>query len=361
MAKNEYEIDYNDKRLTSVKGEESNALHKNELTYNDMVNKSDSFYQNQINAAKEYEKTQTKLQDEQTDFAIEKIEQEKAQAQKDYTKEQSGAYKDWQKQSNAYGVNAEQRAASGLNNDGYSESAQVSMFNTYQNRVATAREVYNQAILNYNNSITEARLQNNVAKAKIAYETLQKTLELSLEGFQYKNTLLLEKANTAREIQQMYHTRYQDVLKQINTENALAEEVRQYNASLAEDKRQFDAQQALQREQFEWQKAQAAKSGSSGGSGSIKKSSGSGKSSGKTTKKISNNGATTVIKETSGIESDNAKVDMQSVLNLGLGPISASRLNDLVSSGQVIEYVQDGKLKYKRSGVSQKLFNLGTK
>ena len=46
---------------------------------------------------------------------------------------------------------------------------------------------------------------------------------------------------------------------------------------------------------------------------------------------------------------DEPTVDMKSVINLGYGPISAAELDRLVSSGQVIEYEENGKLKYKRA------------
>ncbi len=281
MATN-YDINYDDKRFTEVENDKSDAINESNEMYDDMISNSDSFYQSQINASKEYAETQKKNQQAATDFAIEKVEQQKAQAKSDYLKEQSGAYTDWQKQSGAYGVNAEQMAASGLRNTGYSESSQVSMYNQYQNRVATAREAFQRAVLNYDNAITEARLQNNAALAEIAYQALQQQLELSLAGFQYKNTLLLSKAETKRTIDNTYYSRYQDVLKQINTENTLAEQIRQYNASLAENKRQHNEQMALSREQFEWQKAQAAAK-----SATITKSSGgsSGGSSGSSSKK----------------------------------------------------------------------------
>nr|DAQ64087.1 MAG TPA: hypothetical protein [Caudoviricetes sp.] len=149
-------VDYNDKRFTEVEKDKNAALSNINNTYNNMINQTDKYYQAQIDATKEYEKTQTELQQQQTDFAIEKVNQQKEQAKKDYTKEQSGAYVDWQKQSNMYGANAEQMAASGLAGTGYSESSQVSMYNTYQNRVATAREGYNNAILNYDNAIKDA-------------------------------------------------------------------------------------------------------------------------------------------------------------------------------------------------------------
>ena len=228
-----YEINYNDERFKKVESEKQAALAENEKLYDNMISESDNYYQAQIDASKQWAETQSQLQQEKTDFAIDKIEQEKDKAQKDYTKEQSGAYVDWQKQSNQYGANAEQMAASGLQNTGFSESSQVSMFTAYQNRVATARESFNNIVLNFNNSITEARIQNNSILAEIAYEAQKQQLELNLQGFQYKNQLLLEKADKATQIDQNYYNRWQDVLQQINTENALAEQIRQFNAQLA--------------------------------------------------------------------------------------------------------------------------------
>ncbi len=266
-------VDYNDERFQKVEAEEAKAKKEYGKLIDGMVSNSDQYYDALIDNSKEWAETQSQLQQEKTDFAIEKIEQQKDQTKQDYTKEQSGAYVDWQKQSNAYGANAEQQATLGMTNTGYAESSQVQMYTAYQNRVATARESYNRAILNYNNAIHEARLQNNSILAEIAYNALQQQLELSLQGFQYKNELLLRKADKELEIDQMYYGRYQDVLAQINHENSMAEQVRQFNASLA-----------LEREQFQWQKAQAAakssggSSKSSGGSTKSSKSSSSGSS-----------------------------------------------------------------------------------
>lgn len=252
-----YEINYDDERFQQVESEKQQAITEVENTYNGMISASDKYYQDQINASKDWANTQQQLQQDKTDFAIEQIEQQKAQANKDYTKEQAGAYVDWQKQSNKYGANAEQMAASGMTNTGFSESSQVSMYNTYQNRVATARESYNLAILNYNNSIKDAQLQNNSALAEIAYKALQQQLELSLQGFQYKNQLIEQQLAKKQEVDNTYYNRYQDVLHQMNTENALAEEIRQYNESLqlqkdqmAEEIRQFEKNHELQVKQY---------------------------------------------------------------------------------------------------------------
>ena len=307
----EYDINYDDQRFKEVETEKKTALSENEKLYSGMIDNSDKYYQDQINASKDWANKQSQLQQEQTDFAIEQIEQQKTQAKKDYTKEQSGAYVDWQKESNKYGAKSEQIASQGMAKTGYSESSQVSLYNTYQNRVATARESYNNAILNYNNAIKDARLQNNAALAEIAYQALQTQLELSLQGFQYKNQLLLDKANQKLTIDNSYYARYQDVLQQINTENSLAEQIRQFNASLAEEQRQFNA----------------LHSGSSGGStrryrtgddgdddATIKKDDGS----------IEKTGDSTLPKDTA-----------QSILALGQGPISAENLAAQVAAGKV--------------------------
>ena len=233
-------VNYEDKRFADVEADKKEALSEVEETYGGMIDQTDSYYDKQIQASEDWAEEQKKLQNEQTDFAIEQIEQQKAQAEKDYKKEQSGAYVDWQKQSNEYGANAEAQAQMGMSNTGYRESSQVSMYNTYQNRVATAREAFVQAKLNYDNAIKDARLQNNAALAQIAAEAYQKQLELALQSFQYKNSLVLELTNQKLNIENQYYGRWQDVLSQIHQENALAEQQRQFNAQIAEEQRQFN-------------------------------------------------------------------------------------------------------------------------
>lgn len=311
-----YDINYEDERFTKVESDKNAALSDLEETYAGMINESDKYYQAQIDASRDWADKQTQLQNQQTDQAIKEINQQKEQTEKDYLKEQSGAFADWQKQSNAYGAEAEKMAASGLQNTGFSESSQVSMYNTYQNRVATARASYDLSVQNFNNSIAEARLQNSSVLAEIAYQTLQKQLELSLQGFQYKNTLLLEKADKKTELDQMYHQRYLDVLQQINTENALAEEIRQYNEKMA-----------LEREQFEWQKAKSS-SGGGGGDYVIEED------------PVGIGAVTGAMK---GVEaatnvSNNAKKQNQSVLDLGDGPHSAQWLANKLAAKEIEIY-----------------------
>ena len=273
MATN-YTVNYEDERFTEVESDKTAALEDLDNTYDGIIEDSQKGYNDLIDASKENAEKQTQLQNAQTDFAIKEINQQKANTKKDYLKEQSGAYVDWQKQSNQYGVEAEQRASIGMAGTGYSESSLVSMYTTYQNRVATARESYVRAVQNYDNAITEARLQNNSILAEIAYNALQEQLKLSLEAMQYKNSLLIQKSAEKREINNEYYSRWKDVLNQINTENALAEEVRKNNATLAEQRRQFNQEMAFKQMKFDYQKVKDASSKFSGGSsGSIRESS----------------------------------------------------------------------------------------
>ena len=402
-----YDIDYGDERFGKVESDKSQALTELEQTYGGMIGSTDKYFEDQIQASKDWADKQSQIQQENTDFAIEQIEQQKAQANKDYQKEQSGAYVDWRKQSNQYGTEAEKMASAGLSNTGFSESSQVSMYNTYQNRVATARESYNNAVLNYNNAIKDAQLQNNAALAEIAYQSLQQQLELSLQGFQYKNQLILEQANKKTELDNIYYNRYQDVLQQINTENALAEEIRQYTETQKwqTEQAELDRQHQLERDRInnefteklegikhdyeikllnantekekevakykhelamqklaqeqanalaqiekeyeekkKYEQGSVKITGGSGGSGG-----GSSGSSGK--KAISQTTADATVNKIGNYAAQKEaedKLDMSNILSLGYGPISATKLAQLVKEGKVEQYTENGKIKFRK-------------
>lgn len=364
-----YTINYDDERFKSVESEKNTALNNINNAYNQMINSSDQFYQAQQDAVNDYKDQQTQLQQQQTDFAIQQVEQQKEQANKDYIKEQKGAYVDWQKQSNQYGANAEQMAAQGLTTTGFSESSQVSMFNTYQNRVTTAREVYNQAIQNFDNAIQEARLANNSKLAEIAYNALQQSLQLSLEGFQYKNTLILDQINKQQETEDRYYSRWQNVQSQINTENALAEQIRQFNDQIAyykerdakeyeleikkleEQKRQALQEQANWEKEYALAKQQASRSSSSGGSsgGSSSKSSGSTKlTNGSST--LTNSTSTKTSTSTSSVKPASTS-EYNSVLKMAkaaynkLNPSSKNMVYDIVARSNLNTAQQEKLLK----------------
>lgn len=238
------QVDLNDPRLANIMSEKNQTLTKVNSQYNQMVNDTDKYFNEQKDLAKSYEQTQRELQQQNTDFAIEKLEQQKDKAEKDYIKEQKGAYADYQKASNDYGVNAETMASQGLTNSGVSETSRVSMYNQYQNRYASARQTFNDAVLNYDNSIKEAQLQNNSQLAQISYNALKEQLELGLQGFQYKNNLLTQQIQTQQSIEEQYQSRWNTMLNQINQERQLAEEIRQFNERMALEREQMAMQYA---------------------------------------------------------------------------------------------------------------------
>lgn len=327
-------VTLDEKDLAKVESQKSEALNDLNKTYDGMVDDYTAKTDQLINESKNWVDTQSKLQNENYELEIKEIENQKSDAKKDYLKEQSGAYKDWQKQSNKYGAEAERQASMGMANSGYSESSQVAMYNNYQNRVAAARQAFVRSDTAYNLLMDRAKLQNDTLLAEIAYKGLQEELTLALESMQYKNSLLIQKSAEKRAIDSDYHTRWMSMYSQIKQQQ------------------QFDANMAFQREQFEWQKAQAAAKASSGGS--IKKSS-SGSSSSSKVKKSSGS-SSSVSKNTSNTSTskDDLQVDMASVLALGYGPINAARLNSLVKIGEVREIVDPvkGVITYKKSNPS---------
>ncbi len=360
-----YTVDPNDSRLTGIKDDAAKDDAAIVDMYDGQIAGVDTYTKDQIDAVKGWEDTQTKIQNENTEFAIDKINQDKENTRKDYIKEQSGAYVDWQKQSSKHGVNAEAMAARGMGVTGYSESSQVSMYNTYQNRVATAREAYSRAVQNYDNAITEARLANNSALAKIAYESLQKQLEISLAGFQYKNTLIQQKAAERRESKQTYMSLYNTMYGNIHNENVLNENARQHDESLAETKRHNEAQEGfsersvavsegqLALEETKYQDSKEEEPTEPTEPPKIIKTSGTG-----APKKVKGigSGKSTILQDKkespkslgNKVGSKAPKVDTKSILNLGYGPISPNKLNTLIQQGRVKEYVKDGKLQYKK-------------
>lgn len=256
-----YAVNYDDEKLTNIQNEQLQKETEISNNYNKMIDNTDQFYNAQIEASKDWANKQNEIQQANTNFTIEKIEQEKQKAQKDYTKEQKGAYADYTKQTNDYSVNAEKMAGLGLTNTGYSENSKVSMYNTYQNRVASARESYNQAVLNYNNSIKEAQLNNNAKLAEIAADALKNQLELALAGFQYKNTLIQTKQEQLAANSDRYNQRYQQMLSQINDElnrnmqydtwkSEFDEKNRQWEKEMAQQNKQWQEEMAMKKDQF---------------------------------------------------------------------------------------------------------------
>ena len=253
-----YSVNYEDERFQDVKSYQAQKETQLNQTYDNILNNSDKYYENQINAAQDYAKQQTELQQAQTDFAIQQIEQHKDEAQKNYVKEQKGAYMDYVRQPRC---NERNMVNMGLSNTGYSESTLAIMYNAYQNRVGTAKESLNNTIMNYNNSITQAIMANNEKLMEIANTALEKQLQLNQQAFEYKNTVILQKEQALQDLNNTYYARYQNVLNEINNEIELQMEMdridREYEQWLAEfnaERERRETENAMRRAEFEAQR-----------------------------------------------------------------------------------------------------------
>ena len=238
-------VNYNDERFQQVEDEKKEQLNQYNQTYDNLIAEREDLTNQQQDLVDQWQQTQNENLDKQFQFQQDLINQQKAETEKAYEKEAKSAYTDYQKEVDRYGVSREQQVANGLGNTGYSESSKVSMYNTYQNRLATAKESMDKAYLEFDNAIREAQLTNDVTKAENALTALQQKLQISLEAFNYKDTATQNKLNWQQQINSDYYNRYQNVLNQINYENEQAEAIRQYNE-----------QMKFQQEQLEYQKEQ---------------------------------------------------------------------------------------------------------
>jgi hypothetical protein len=352
MATPNYDINYDDARFTKVENDKNAALKETGDAYDKAITNNTSAMDKALADIEAAKQQSVDAANKQTELAIDKLEQQQEWARQDYIKEQSGAYKDYQKQSNQYGVNAEQMAASGMTDTGYSESSQVSMYNTYQNRIAVARESYQRTVDNFALGMAEARAQNSSVLAEIYAQAMARQLEATMHYTTQNNNLLVQKTEAQNKVKNDYYQRYLAVIAQINEENKLAEDVRQHEdemaykeAALKEEKRQFDI---LHPTEYGMSGASTTsinpgKGGSSGGS---KSSSSKKKIGGKSSVKTGTSKVTSGM--TKADTKSSAEIDMNSVLALGYGPISASRLSELVAEGKIKKYYEGGKIKFKK-------------
>lgn len=268
-------LNMQDSRLTTIESQRGQDIANTQAEYNQMIGNTDQFYQNQINAAQASADAQAKAQQASTEQQIKEINQQREKTERDYQKEQRGAYTDYQKQVNEYGVNAEVMAARGLSGTGYSESSQVSMYNAYQQRVATARQSLADSQQNYDNLIAQARLSNDTRQAEIAAELARQQAEYALQGFQYKNTLIESRQQQLNQLNSRYDARYNTMLGVMQNEiegrrqnyqtnvslitkakdyaqqdKEFEESQRRWQAEYDQKQRQYDRELALQREQL---------------------------------------------------------------------------------------------------------------
>lgn len=176
--------------------------------YNDLINQQQDY----INKSKEQA---NKSQQANTDYSINLINQNKDQAAKDEDKEAKSSYVDYMRQTNDYGGTAENLASKGVLNQGYTESSKTQMYNTYQNRVSTAKETLAKANQEYDNQIQKALLENNAALAQNALNQMQQSYALALQGFQTRQDMYNNRNTYINNLDDTYYSRNQSLQSNI--------------------------------------------------------------------------------------------------------------------------------------------------
>ena len=253
-----YNVNYDDERFTQLEQEKQTELNKYNQTYDALLDERNQFTNQQQDLVDQWQKTQEQIANDNLNHQIDLYNQQKDKAEKDYQKEAKASYIDYQKETDRYGVSREQMVSNGLSNSGYSESSRVSMYDTYQNRIASARQSKENAMLEFNNAIKEAQLTNNATLAENALTALKEKMNILLEGFNYKDTATQNKLNWEYNINNNYYDRYKDVESQINYENEQAEAIRQYQEQMEYQKQQDALAQQRWEQELAYQKEQDA-------------------------------------------------------------------------------------------------------
>lgn len=104
--------------------------------------------------------------------SIKELNQKKTAADSTAVLEGRAANADYLKSINPYGANADSMMNAGLGGSGYSETTKAANYNTMQNRISKAKTTADEAKLNYDNQIVQARNQSNAKLAELAYNNM---------------------------------------------------------------------------------------------------------------------------------------------------------------------------------------------
>lgn len=238
-----------DERLTEIERQKQAALNQSNNTYGNMLQNNENLYNQQNSYAEQYENSQNEALNRQLQFQEDLINQQKDVARQNMEIESKKAKNDYVNYTNPYGLQAESFASQGLLNSGVSETAKLGGYNTYQNRLATANKVMQDAFLQYDNEINEARMNNDLQKAQNAQKKLEMQLQFASEYYSNKNSITQNQLTNNQNIDSEYYGRYSDEYNRIQEEKAREEAIRQWEAQMAEQQRQFNEQMAYQKEQ----------------------------------------------------------------------------------------------------------------
>jgi len=273
-----------DERYKQLQNEKQTAINEANQTYDNLLRENTALSNNVNDYLNQYQTTQSGIYDSQLQREQEKADLGKKKAEEEFNKEaiaSKNAYYDF---ANPYGVQRELQVQQGLGNSGYSETVKSQAWTAQQNRTAQARATMNQAKLQFDEDMKDARLNNDVLKAQLALDTLRMKQDETLRNFNYRSDMMQTRLANSQALDSEYNNRYNTIWNQINTENQQKEAIRQFNKNyelqqnqLKQDQNQFDAKMQYQKDRDkvadnQWEKEyalsqQKINNSSSGGSG----------------------------------------------------------------------------------------------
>lgn len=255
-----------DERLVNIEKQKQEALNQSKNVYQGLMNDNQNLYNQQQNYANQQEQIQNNMLDQKWNLTKQQIEKQKNDANQNFQDERKRARNEYTSFINPYGVNAEHQASQGLLNSGYSETTKLGGFNAYQNRLANANKVMQDAITEYDLSMNEARTNYDVQKAQYALEKLKLQLGYSQDFYNNKSNLAQQQLSNNQMLDNNYFNRYQSEYENIQTEKAREEQIRQYNEQFAYQKERDKISDKQWQQQYALSQQKTYSSGSSNSS-----------------------------------------------------------------------------------------------
>ena len=254
-----------DERYKQLQNEKQTALNEVNQTYDTLLRENTALSNNVNDYLNQYQTTQSGIYDSQLQREQEKADLGKKKAEEEFNKEaiaSKNAYYDF---ANPYGVQRELQVQQGLGNSGYSETVKSQAWTAQQNRTAQARATMNQAKLQFDEDMKDARLNNDVLKAQLALDTLKMKQDETLRNFNYKSDIMQTRLANTQNLSSEYNNRYNTIWNQINTEKQQAEEARQFNERMAYQRERDKVADNQWEREFNLAKQSKSSGGSSGG------------------------------------------------------------------------------------------------
>lgn len=169
----------------------------------------------------EQQKLNNQIVDTSLNQSITRLEKQKADQEKEATKQASGLYTNYKKQSQQFGVNQEQLVAQGLGKSGYAESSKVSMYNQYQANV------------------TEIMTKNSELKAEVDLQMNEAYQNADIQKAQNTFDMYTQKLNLLMQNYSLRYQKYRDAVADEQWEKSFALQQQQVNQSQANWEKEY--------------------------------------------------------------------------------------------------------------------------